>query len=195
MQSKNGLDVKKLVGVAVFVAVVVALQILGSFIRFGAFSVSLVLVPIVVGASVYGAATGALLGGAFGIVVLINCANGVDIGGYMLWSANPPLTAALCLLKGVFAGYAAGSLYARLSKINKFFGVLSAAVICPVVNTGIFILAMICFYRETLVLWAGETHFLYYAFIGLAGVNFLLELCANIVLCPAAARIIKAVNL
>jgi len=195
MQTNNKLDVERLVGVAVFVAVVVALQILGSFIRFGAFSVSLVLVPIVVGASVYGAATGALLGGAFGIVVLINCANGVDIGGYMLWTANPPLTAALCLVKGVLAGYAAGLIYEKINKVNKFFGLLSAAVICPVVNTGIFILAMICFYRATLVIWAGDTHFLYFAFIGLAGVNFLLELCVNIVLCPAAARVIKAIGL
>ena len=45
--------VKKLVGIGLFTAIVVALQLLGGGIKFGIFSISLVLVPIVVGAAVY----------------------------------------------------------------------------------------------------------------------------------------------
>ncbi len=58
---------KKIVGIGIFTAIVVVLQLLGSFIRFGTFSISLVLIPIVVGAALYGIGAGAWLGLAFGI--------------------------------------------------------------------------------------------------------------------------------
>ena len=51
---------KTLVGVGLFTAIVVVLQLLGGGIRVGSvFSISLVLVPIVVGAAVYGWQAGA----------------------------------------------------------------------------------------------------------------------------------------
>ena len=46
---------RRMVGLALFTALVVILQLLGSFIRFGPFSISLVTLPIVVGAVLYGA--------------------------------------------------------------------------------------------------------------------------------------------
>ena len=57
--------VKRMVGIAVLMAVVVVLQLLGQFIRFGPVSISLVLLPIVVGAAVYGPGAGAILGATF----------------------------------------------------------------------------------------------------------------------------------
>lgn len=188
----SGIQISRMVGMAIFIAIVVVLQIVGSFIRFGAFSITLVLIPIVVGAAMYGAAAGAVLGGAFGIVVLVNCINGVDAGGNMLWVANPALTAALCLVKGILAGFISGLVYSAISKKNIYIGTICAAFICPIVNTGIFLAAMILFYHDTLILWAGDSSLIYYLFIGLAGVNFLLEMGANIVLSPAIVRIINA---
>ena len=44
-------NIQKLVGTAIVSAAVVVLQLLGSFIKFGTFSVSLVLVPIHQGTS------------------------------------------------------------------------------------------------------------------------------------------------
>ena len=52
-------QIQKMVGLAIFTAVVIVLQLLGSFIKVGTFSISLVLIPIVVGAAVYGAGAGA----------------------------------------------------------------------------------------------------------------------------------------
>ena len=62
--------IKKLVGIGLFTAIVAVLQLLGGSIHFGIFSISLVLVPIVVGAAVYGWQAGAWLGFAFGAAVL-----------------------------------------------------------------------------------------------------------------------------
>ena len=67
MKNKGGfLSTRTMVLVAVMTSLVVVLQLLGSFIRFGPFSISLVLVPIVIGAAVCGSAAGAWLGFAFG---------------------------------------------------------------------------------------------------------------------------------
>lgn len=179
---------------AFLITIIIILQLSGGFIKFGPFSVSLVLVPIVVGAAMYGSTAGAVFGGAFGVIVLINCISGVDAGGYMLWAVNPFLTAVLCLAKGMLAGLAAGIVYSAISKRNVYIGIVCAAFICPVVNTGIFLAAMVFLYHDTLMMWAGDTPIVYYTFIGLAGVNFLLEMGVNMLLSPLAARIINVVK-
>ena len=48
--SKNN-NTQKIVGLGLFTAIVIGLQLMGSFIRFGTFSISLVLVPVVIGAA------------------------------------------------------------------------------------------------------------------------------------------------
>ena len=50
--SKNN-NTQKIVGLGLFTAIVIVLQLMGSFIRFGTFSISLVLVPVVIGAALY----------------------------------------------------------------------------------------------------------------------------------------------
>ena len=52
MTKNKQITTRTMVLTAVLTAVVVVLQLLGSFIRFGPFSISLVLVPIVIGAAV-----------------------------------------------------------------------------------------------------------------------------------------------
>lgn len=199
---------KRLVGLALFTAIIVVLQVIATFVRFGPFSITLTLIPIVVGAALYGAGAGAYLGGVFGVVVLIACITGADAGGFILWSANPLLTAVLCLAKGILAGGVAGLLFTAVAKQrashsahpekarvtssgHMYLGVVLAAVAAPIVNTGIFLLGMVFFFNDILITWAGGTPLISYVIIGLTGVNFLIELIINIVLCPVVARIIK----
>lgn len=191
MQNKMGSKTNRMVGMAVFMAIVVVLQIVATFIKFGSFPITLTLVPIIVGAAMYGQAAGAVLGGTFGVVVLIFCISGVDPSGNILWVLNPMLTTILCVGKGALAGFAAGAAYSVISGKNVYIGVMCAALICPVVNTGIFIAGMILFFRDTFNAWAGGASLIYFAFIGLAGINFLIELMVNVVLAPAVVRIIS----
>ena len=93
---------KNMVGVGLFTAIVVVLQFLGGGIKFGMFSISLVLVPIVVGAAVYGWKAGALLGFAFGVAVLISG----DAAAFL--AVNPLATVLVVLVKGICCGFAAG---------------------------------------------------------------------------------------
>lgn len=50
----NKQTLRRMVGGGLFAAIIVVLQLIGGGIRFGTFSISLVLVPIVVGTAVYG---------------------------------------------------------------------------------------------------------------------------------------------
>ena len=54
MKNKGKINTQKLVITAILTALVIVLQFMGSFIRFGMFSISLVLIPIVIGSALCG---------------------------------------------------------------------------------------------------------------------------------------------
>lgn len=189
-------DTRKLTTLAIFTALIVVLQLVSAlltrFVPVLPVSITLTLVPIVVGAALYGVGAGAYLGGVFGLVVMLFCVTALDLGGAMLWNASPLLCALVCLVKGVAAGAVAGAVYLTVSPKSQTAGAICAGIAAPVVNTGLFIAAVFLFFRETLTLWAGGKDLVVYAITGLAGANFLLELAVNLVLAPVIVRIIKA---
>lgn len=179
---------KKMVGIGLFTAIIVVLQLLGGGIRFGIFSISLVLIPIVVGAAVYGWYAGAWLGLAFGITVLLSG----DAGAFL--AVDPLATVIVVLAKGALCGLCAGLVYTLLARCSKVLAVILAAVICPVVNTGVFLLGCKLFFLPTIAEWAalyGYADAGSYMIFGLAGINFLIELGVNIVLAPVITRLIR----
>lgn len=173
---------------AVFTALVIVLQFLGAFIRFGMFSISLVLLPIIVGAATCGYKIGAWLGFVFGVVVLLSG----DATAFL--TVNYWGTIVTVLVKGTLCGLVAGIVYKALAKHNQYLAVMVAAIACPIVNTGIFLLGCNFFFLETIKGWgaaAGFNNVAAYMFLGLAGGNFLFELGTNLILSPAVVRILK----
>lgn len=188
--------VHQLVGVALLIAVMIVLQFLGTIlpIKIGPVSISLVLIPIVIGAAVYGPGAGAVLGAAFGILANIFCANGMDAGGHMVFQASPVLCIIVVMLKGICCGLIAGWIYKLLAKKNGYIAMFCAAITCPVVNTGIFLLGMRLFFMDVLQVWAGGSNVAGYLLTGIILVNFLPELALNVAISPAAQRIFRAVR-
>lgn len=189
---QNG-GTRTMTGLAIFTAIIVVLQVLCTFIRFGPFSITLALAPIIIGTAMYGKGAGAYLGGVFGVVVLVTGLLGWDGGTVMLLMGINPLGCVLvCLLKGVAAGFFAGLCYELIAKKNDKLGVLISGIVCPVVNTGLFIVGMLVFFFDTLSGWAGGQNLLLYIIVGLTGINFLVELAVNIVLSSGITQIIRA---
>ena len=179
---------KKIVLGAVFTALVVILQLLGSFIRFGPFAVSLVLVPIVLGAAMCGYKIGAWLGLAFGLIVLISG----DAAAF--YAINVPGTVITVLLKGTLCGLLAGLTYKLLEKKNRYLAVMASAVVCPIVNTGVFLIGCKLFFMSAITEWgltSGFTNAAEYMFLGLAGGNFIFELITNVILAPVVLKVIS----
>ena len=138
--SQKNTNTQKIVGLGLFTAIVVVLQLMGSFIKFGTFSISLVLVPVVIGAALYGAGAGAWLGFVFGVVVLLSGDAAAFLG------VNALGTVLTVLVKGALAGYVSGLVYKALENKNRTLAVALAAVTCPVVNTGVFLIGCLLFF-------------------------------------------------
>lgn len=191
----NNAKIKRMAGVALLMAMVVVLQLVGSMIPpVGGFSISLVLIPIVIGSALYGPKTGALLGATFGVVVTINCITGADLGGQMVFQANPVICILVVLAKGTLAGFLSGCVYYALKGVHAYVAMVLAAVICPVVNTGVFVLCMMTFFKDVLAAWAGGGDIIAYIFSGLLLCNFVPELIINVLFSPAGQRILHAVE-
>lgn len=193
----NNAKIKRMAGIALLIGLIIVLQFLGGMIPpVGGFSISLVLIPIILGAALYGPKTGALLGAVFGIIVTINCITGAEAGGAMVFQANPLLCIAVVLGKGILAGFFSGLVYQIVSRWNSYVAMLLAAVVCPVVNTGTFVLCMLTFFREVLAVWAtpmgGDV--IVYVFSGLLLFNFVPELIINVVFSPFGQRIIHTIQ-
>lgn len=172
---------------ALLTAMVVVLQLLGSFIRFGMFSISLVLVPIVIGAATCGPLVASWLGFVFGMTVLLSG----DAAAFM--TVHPLGTVLTVLVKGIACGLCAALIYGLTKRFNRYAAVLCSALVCPVVNTGIFLVGCRLFFWETVAAWgaaAGFPNAAAYAFLGLAGGNFLFEVAFNLVLSPIIVRLL-----
>jgi uncharacterized membrane protein len=175
----------KMVFAAILTALVIILQFIGQTIRLGPFMISLVLIPIVIGAAVCGPKIGGWLGFVFGIFVLISG----DAAAFL--AVNVPGTVITVLLKGMLCGLAAGIVYKALEGKNKALAVIVAAIVCPVVNTGVFLLGCAIFFMDTIALWANGSNVIKYMFLGLVGGNFLVELAINLVFGQTIVRLVN----
>ena len=130
MKNRN---LRSMAAIALLMAMVVVMQFLSGIIPpVGGFSISLVLIPIVLGAAAFGVKAGAILGATFGAIVYINCVTGADPGGQMVFQASPVLCFVVVMGKGVLAGVLSGAVYHWLKDRNKKVAILCAAAICPV---------------------------------------------------------------
>ncbi len=196
----------RMVQLALLTALVVVLQLTGTFIKIGPLPLSLVLVPIVIGAFLLGPKAGAFLGGVFGVITMVAGISGTDVFSFLLWSGNPVCFVLICLLKATLAGFGAGLIYKGLNKLfsGKYLTLTTvlAAVCAPIINTGIFVLGMLTCYFGTMSelpsmfpdAFGGFGSAFGVVFIGLAGVNFIGEFAVNLILSPAVVRVVDILS-
>ena len=193
--SKKGASTLKLVELAILTALIIVLQTTGTVIRIGTTPVSLVLIPIVVGALLLGPGAGTFLGLVFGAVVYIAGATGADSFTFILFTDHPILTALTCFGKGAAAGFLPGLLYRLLKQWNDYAAVFIAAAAAPIANTGLFILGGLLMSGTLSANFVAEgSTVIYFLIIGCAGINFLLEFALNLIVAPAIHRIIVVVE-
>ncbi len=183
---------KRQVGLSLFSAIIVVLTVLGNFVRFGPVPITLSLAPIIIGAAVYGARQ-ALCWAACSVWSFFSAvfSAGTAARSCSSWGSIPSAAILICIGKGILAGYLSGLAYRAIEKKSPLAAVVTAGIVCPVVNTGLFILGMLVFYGSTLQSWAGGQNVIYYAIFGLAGINFVVELLVNLVLSSGITTVIK----
>ncbi len=186
--NKKGMSTERLVLLALLTALVAILAYFGGFIKIGGLaSISLTLVPVVLGAALCGPGAGAWLGGVSGVVFFMTADAAFWVG---LSAIGTVITV---MIKGIVAGYLAGLTYKLLEKYNKYLAICVSAVVAPFVNTGIFLIGCLIFFIDAVSSMAdtagmGIGGYLIIFFVGL---NFVFELIVNVALSPALARVIE----
>ena len=185
--SAKKFDAKRLAVMGLLTALIIVLQFLGLALRpTGFFNITLCLVPIIVGAALYGIGAGAWLGFVFGAITLTDAA--------LFLAVNIPATILVCILKGTLAGLAAGLVFRLLEKKNVYIATFTAGIVCPVVNTGVFVLGCLAFFMPAIAELGAANGFdnaVEFLFVGMITVNFFVELAVNLVLGSGIAVIIR----
>lgn len=181
----------RLATTGILTAIVVVFQFIGASIKFGTFSVSLVLIPIVIGAALGGKHVSTWLGFVFGVVVLLSG----DAAAFL--PINPIGTIITVIVKGALAGFVGGIAFELFKKINTYFAVIVSAILVPLTNTGIFLIGCRLFFFDTIKEWAiglGFENAFTYMIVGLVGINFLFELAINIILSPSVVGAVRVLS-
>ena len=171
---------RKVAVIGIFAALIVILQCISTFINFGSFPITLTLIPIIVGAAVFGSYIGLLLGAVFGIVVAIMVVTGADPSGATMLAIHPVITISVCILKGALAGLVSGLIYKALKGENEKLAIILAAAAAPLTNTVTLFVTLILFFDSKFTVMVSA----------LMSINFLIELMTNVVLAPGPLGLI-----
>ncbi len=190
MEKKNFFSARNIAYLAVLLALVIVLQAVGGTITIGPCSLNFTLIPIALGAILFGVRGGGLLGLACGIVVLIQVIVG---GGFyaVIWTGNPVVTTITCIVKTTAAGAVAGLVYRLLSPKNKYVAVFLSAGLVPVINTALFIVGMLCMSNVLSAEYGvNGIDILIFILVSLITFNFFIEFAINLLLAPAIHRVV-----
>ena len=183
----NNFKIKRMVGISVLIALVIVLQFISNYITIGTINITLALIPITIGAILYGPYVGGALGIVMGIVVLFAPSTAIFFG------VNATYTVFICLFKTGLAGLISGFVFKGFSVLaqNKekklvyyYIGIITASLLVPLINTSIFILSAPLVFKElfgnfVMVISAVLT------------TNFLIEFLVSTSLSPTISYIIK----
>ena len=198
MEAKKGFTTREITGTAILLALVIVLQAFGGSVSSGALQLNLTLIPIVLGAILFGKWSGSLLGFACGVVVLVQVIMGLSPFYVVIWANNPVVTVFTCVVKTTVAGFLAGLAYELIAKKNSLAAVFTASAIVPVVNTALFIVGCLCMNKSIGIfqdsIEMGGMNILVFILVGLVTFNFFIELAINLVVSPALHRVIGVVE-
>lgn len=181
---------RTITGLAILTALTIVLQILGNFVQLGPVSITLALIPIAVGAMMYGPFAGAFLGLIMGSMLLFAPST---LGLFMPVSVGG--TIATCLIKTTLAGFIVGWIFKLFYKKHFLLAVILTSVLLPILNTGFFVGFAFIFFIPVMqeqAQKAGVVDWVSFFFLVMIGWNFLLELTINSALSPALYRLLRS---
>lgn len=189
----------RMVQIALLMALEVVLTLL--YIPVGTINLNFGLVPIVISAIFLGPAVGALIGGVSGVVTAVQVVTVPGIFNTFLVTVNPIAACVISVIKTAVAGLMVGWIYSLMSKLCKSTIVNSfvAAAVCPIVNSGIFAIGMFAFFGDALLADAAfstrGSSLIAIVFLGLIGVNFIVEFIVTSLISPALCKTITAAKI
>lgn len=195
--TKSKFSTKYLVEMALLVAIILLMAFTPiGYIKTAGLEITLIVIPVAVGAVTLGPAAGAILGGVFGITSFIQCF-GMSAFGTLLLGVNPVFTFLVCVPTRILDGWLTGLIYAGLkkTKIPSAGSVTLASLCCPLLNTTFFMgMLVIGFYNteyiQSFVSALGAKNALLFI-LAFVGVNGLVEAIVCFVVGTAISAALK----
>lgn len=192
---KDFFSAKNIAVYGVLLAVSIVLQIFGGSIKIGVASLNFTLIPMVLAALLYGAWGGAFIGAVNGVIVFLTaCVLAPDGLFVAMFALNPVMMFVICFLKTTAAGFVCGLLFDLIAKRNLRASIFVASGVAPIVNTGIFVLGMLCLYNDIAQIIGDSSQVIYTIFVGCVSFNFFIELAVNLLVAPALYVVYRAVE-
>lgn len=188
----------EMVQLAILSAIIIVMSFtpLGYF-KMPALSITLISIPVCIGAMTIGPKAGVILGAVFGLTSFAQCF-GLEAFGTMLCGINPFTTFIVCLVPRMLIGLFAGLVFKACEKIKgkgKEIGYFVAPLVGTITNTVFFITMLWIFFgKNTAVTQAiNATSSLISFFTILAGVNALVEIPVCTIVTAPIAKILDVV--
>ena len=185
MNQKN--NTRNIVITGLLLALEIIFQILGNYFKIGLVNINLTLVTVVLAGVLCSPMSAAIVGFFNGLMALL----APDTLAIFM-PINPYATVVICFAKCTVAGIVASYIYKLISRKNKFVALVTASALVPIINTGLFSLGALVFFRPFLESGVGEVFPNIGAFLifGVIGVNFLVELASTVILAPTIGMIL-----
>ncbi len=159
--------------------------------------ITFTMIPVAIGAILYGPSGGAVLGAVFGAVSFLQCLGYSPFGAALL-AINPVFTFIVCVPTRILAGLLAGLIYKALKAGCKsdIPALLTASLAAPLLNTVFFMSSLVLFFYRTdyiqgFVSAMGAANPIMFILL-FVGINGLVEIiCGFAVAFPAAKAISK----
>ena len=165
---------KYLVELALLVAIILLMAFTPiGYIKTLGLEITLIVIPVAVGAVTLGPAGGAILGGVFGVTSFIQCF-GMSAFGTILLGVNPFFTFLVCVPTRILEGWLTGLIYQglRKSSLKSEVSVTLANLCCPLLNTALFMGTLVVLFAGTMREQFGMTKVIPFivTFVGINGV-------------------------
>lgn len=166
----------RMVQLALFIAIIVLMAFTPiGYIKTLGFEITLIVIPVTVGAIVLGPVSGAILGGVFGITSFIQCF-GMSQFGVILLGINPIGTFIVCIIPRILMGWLTGLIFMGMRKKSKTISYAVASLVGPILNTIFFVSTLLLiFYNTEFMQGLKGTKNLFAFIVAFVGLNGLIE--------------------
>lgn len=198
---RSGETLQRFVRLAILVAVMLlfALTPVG-YIKVGAIEITLMVLPVAIGAITLGPLAGTLLGAVFGITSFLQCLGipSVSAFGSAVFAINPYFTAVMCIIPRVLVGLLTGLLFKATMKNQKpsIWKFALSSLCAPLSNTILFVGSFLILFSNTdffrdLLANLGQGYLLPFiaAFVG---INGLVEIGVAMLVALPITRVLYA---
>lgn len=157
-------------------------------------AITLIPIPVVIGAIVLGPSAGAILGAIFGLTSFSMCLLQRDAFGVLLFNISPYRVFFLCLIPRVLMGLLCGYIFKLIYK-TKFKKILPFAItslVGPLLNTIFFMCSLWILYKDTepVINMSNQlgAHGFWSFIFAMVGVNALIEAIVCLLISTAVSK-------